>query len=81
MLEEQLRINIENALELQGATTIEGGQAAKQQIVNNLTRAIEVYTKAKLLEMKVALITPGAFQGVGTGTVVVSAVSFNTYTP
>lgn len=81
MLEEQLKRNIESALELQGATTAEGGQTAKQQIVNNLARAIEVYTKAKLQEMKIALVTPGAFQGVGTGTVVITAVSLNTYNP
>ena len=81
MLEEQLKRNIERALELQGTATSEGSQAAKQQIVNSLATAIELYTKAKLTELKTALITPGAFQGVGTGTVVVTAAGLNTYNP
>jgi hypothetical protein len=81
MLEEELRRNIEAALNKQGVTTVAAGVAAKEQTINELTRAIETYTKGKLRELKISLVTPGAFQGAGTGVVAITAAGFATYTP
>jgi len=76
-----LRQEIRNALTTRGTSTPDEGVQTREEVVEKISAAIEHYVKINMISMANALKMPGAFQGVGTGTVVVNATGFNAYNP
>lgn len=77
--EDVLRNEIRSALTVAAVNTPDAGLQSRELVVERISVAFENYMKTNLSLLVAALKTPGAFQGVGTGTVVISPAGFNAF--
>jgi len=78
---ETLKTTIKNALTMSGVNDATSAARLRDELATKIADAVEVYTNAKLNALKTALITPGAFVGAGTGTIVITASGISNYHP